>query len=201
MFTVTIEKQDFLDLATVASFASTDSTRSILTGVLLECDGKKITATATDSYKLAIIERDTNTETTKASTLAPSKFLTECAKAVKAAKYGNNTVIVEVEDEVITIKDTAETFVLMHRAVEGKYPEVAHLIPKERGIKEFETVAFSPRFLADFIKLAPFCNDKGKVIASEQAIRIVSLQDNVHPMVVTDWSKRTQALLMPIRIG
>jgi DNA polymerase-3 subunit beta len=107
----------------VARAASTDDARPVLTGVSLEATPGRLTAVATDSYRLAMKEVpwEQGTETTA---LVPRRALVEAQRAADA-----------LGSEVRLVLEPAQvTFLfgdrrITTRLIEGKFPEVRQLLP------------------------------------------------------------------------
>jgi len=198
--------QDFKDLATVASFAEKGTHRPLLQVVKFEITANSVRAIATDSYKLATMTREAKLDITgdteqveHLSVLIPAERLTTFAKGLKAARgsFLPDVVVKFYDPERGGVLFESEGYVMGGDLVEGKYPEVDHLIPKPEGVKECNRVAFNAAMLADFAKLAPFNSKDPK----EATLIITALPDDKHPMRVEDQSGRTIALLMPVRIN
>jgi len=198
--------QDFKDLATVTSFAAKDKNRPLLQVVKFEITANSVRAIATDSYKLATMTREAKLDITgdteqveHVSILIPGERLTTFAKGLKAARGRSfPDVVVKFHDpERGGVLFESDGYVMGGDLVEGKYPEVSHLIPNPEGVKECNRVGFNPALLADFAKLAPFNSKDTK----EATLLITALPDDKRPMRVEDQSGRTIAILMPVRIN
>lgn len=107
----------------VARAASLDDARPVLTGVSLEATGDRLTAAATDSYRLAVrtVPWDQGAEQT---VLVPRRALEEARRS--AEQLGS--------DVRIVLEPSRVTFVFAERRlttnlIEGKYPDFRQLIP------------------------------------------------------------------------
>lgn len=108
----------------VARAASTDEARPVLTGVQLEAADGVLSASATDSYRLAV--RTVAFETPIDGTaLVPARALQEAARA--AGSVGG-TVEVILEDNQVTFRLGDRR--LTTRLIEGTFPNVRQLLPE-----------------------------------------------------------------------
>ena len=110
-------------LGRVAPFASTDTSRPILTGVRLSLADGRITAAATDSYRMAIESLPVRTSTPDRTVVLPSKAAQLAARAVQAA----DEVVMEFADSAYRV--AAGDVEVAGALLEGKYPDVVALIP------------------------------------------------------------------------
>ncbi|AXV09848.1 DNA polymerase III beta subunit (plasmid) [Euzebya pacifica] len=122
-------------LGRVAPFASTDSSRPILTGVRLSLAGGRITAAATDSYRMAIESLPVTTSTPDRTVVLPSKAAQLAARAVQAA----DEVVMELSDTAYRV--SAGEVEVAGALLEGKYPDVGVLIPDGEGTAMVADVA------------------------------------------------------------
>ena len=107
----------------VARAASSDEARPVLTGVQLQASDGKLTAAATDSYRLAV--RSVPFETAiEGTALVPARALQEAARA--AASIGG-TVELILEDAQVTFRLGDRR--LTTRLIEGTFPNVFQLLP------------------------------------------------------------------------
>jgi DNA polymerase-3 subunit beta len=107
----------------VAKAASTDEARPVLTGVLLEATTGKLTAAATDSYRLAVrtVPWDQGTDSTA---LVPRRALVEAQRAADA--LGSEVrLIMEAAQVTFGFSDRR----LTTRLIEGKFPDFRALLP------------------------------------------------------------------------
>jgi DNA polymerase III subunit beta len=110
-------------VAKVARAASADDTRPVLMGVNLEATAESLTASATDSYRLAVCELpwDHGTQT---SVLVPRRALDQ---ARHAAELLGSEVRLILEPGQATFAFTDRR--LTTRLIEGTFPDVRQLIP------------------------------------------------------------------------
>jgi DNA polymerase-3 subunit beta len=110
-------------VAQVARAASADDARPVLTGVQLEATTKGLTASATDSYRLAVrtVPWDQGTERT---VLVPRRALEEARRS--AELLGSEVrLLLEAGQVTFAFGDRR----LTTRLIEGKFPDVRQLIP------------------------------------------------------------------------
>ena len=110
-------------LGRVAPFASTDTSRPILTGVRVSLAAGRITAAATDSYRMAIESLPVTTSTPDRTVVLPSRAAQLAARAVQAS----DEVVMELSDAAYRV--AAGDVEVAGALLEGKYPDVAALIP------------------------------------------------------------------------
>jgi len=200
MYTIQLEGQDYLDLASAANFAGTDKAKLLLTAVKLHLVGETLSAVATDSYKLVTIKRDitelAGDYATMGELLVPGVTMLKAAKSVKAVRRALPNVLMTFnEDNTFTISAAGD--ITGGELIYGKYPEVAQVIPGANGISKTDAIAFDPNQLAQFAKVAPF-NAKS-VGSSTMVIRTIT--DKTRPMRVESTDGRTVAVLMPVRMN
>jgi DNA polymerase III subunit beta len=107
----------------VARAASTDEARPVLTGVKLEAAAGKVTAAATDSYRLAVRTVPWE-ESLEAGALVPARALLEAAKAAGEAG-GSLTLVIEDGQVSFLFGDRR----LTTRLIEGSFPNYSQLLP------------------------------------------------------------------------
>jgi DNA polymerase III sliding clamp (beta) subunit (PCNA family) len=215
---ITLTLEDYVDLVTVGNYATkAKDNRPLLAAIKLNILDKvegangnaTIKATATDSYRLAIVQRFCIVEVdgilSGSDLLIPAESLLNAAKQFKgaiknykASGYKSSIPVeLRIEDDLVTI--TCQDMTVSNiRLVSGQYPSVEQLIPA-KGISETSLIAFNPVFLADIAKIAPFNNkDTGGGVG---AIRIVSITDANKPALFEDAQGLTKVVLMPVRTG
>jgi hypothetical protein len=201
------------ELATAKAFACSDSSRPILQQLLIEIEGRDIIrAWATDSYRLCRIERTISnlrrgdrTYAKPASFMFPASKLAEIAKAAKAVKVEvpsrgvrpePRTVHFDIVGNHWTVADSLGGVRWNGSLLDGTYPNVKEVVPARDKwqIVAGQGVAFDPKFLRDFVKIAPF--NAGLFGANV----VVRSMDTLKPVVVTSKDERTTLLLMPVRL-
>jgi DNA polymerase-3 subunit beta len=126
-------------LQQVVFAASSDETRPVLTGVLLQTTDGKLYMAATDSYRLAEKRLGTNKEDVKL--LIPASALHDLLRVLGD---GDDKVQVTHDDQQVLFQ--VGDVELVTRLVDGKYPDYRKLIPEK-----FETVATLKR--TDFVNV------------------------------------------------
>lgn len=122
--------------------ASTEESRAILTGVLIEIDKKKenekensnkqslIKMVGTDSYRLAYVEEAIEYNGDAIKVVVPSKVLDNIIKS----DFGGKTIDLNIEENQISfiLKENEDSgTIVISRLLSGKFPEYNQLIPKE----------------------------------------------------------------------
>lgn len=112
-------------VAQVARAASTDEGRPVLTGVQLSAESGRLTAAATDSYRLAVRSLDWEVAV-EGSALVPSRPLQEAAKAATEVG-GTVTVVLEAGQVSFLLGDRR----LTTKLIEGTFPAYHTLLPSQ----------------------------------------------------------------------
>lgn len=214
MFKFTMKAGDWSDLVTAGAFASTDSARPILMGVLLEVsragDVVTVMATATDSYKLVTITRTATIEAGESNALEgisdgetvtaliSAKGLTAASKSACKDAGKSGSVRVVVDDSRVLVSGIYYTSLeYPAEIIEGTYPDCRQVIPADsfyansNGVK---SIGLNPHFLGMFAKLAPW-NAK----LPTDSIRFEFIDDS-RPVRAASHDGRTNAYLMPVRV-
>ncbi len=100
--------------------------RPILTGVNFKIDGNKLTAIATDSYRLSQKIIELNEVYEPLNIIIPGKSLDELLKVLE-----NNNDIVELHFDHSKILFKYGNILFQSRLLEGNYPETSKLVPTE----------------------------------------------------------------------
>ncbi len=111
----------------VARAASRDEVRPILTGVLVQADGAKLTMVATDSYRLSV--KHATLEPPVAEPLeanVPARALQELARMVAAEEPEEIGISLSRNQAIFTFGSVA----LSSRLIEGQFPSWRQLIPE-----------------------------------------------------------------------
>jgi DNA polymerase-3 subunit beta len=110
----------------VARAASRDETRPLLTGILLQADGDRLHAVATDSYRLAVKDVGLGGELAQAlQATVPVRALTEAARLV--GQEGASEVKVGMIDHQIIF--AVPNMMLASRMIDGHFPDYRQLLP------------------------------------------------------------------------
>ena len=126
-------------LQQVVFAASSDETRPVLTGVLIQTNAGKLNMAATDSYRLA--ERHLSNNKEQVQLLIPASAMQDLLRVL-----GDNDDEVKVTHDDLQILFQVGDVELVTRLVEGKYPDYHKLIPEK-----FATTATLKR--ADFVNV------------------------------------------------
>lgn len=129
----TVKVDDLYESLTETVFAaSLNTSRPVLSGVLLTSFDKKIKLVATDSYRLA----EKTMETLKApvepvSCIVPAKTMIELSKIISKAQ-GKEVKVNISKNQALFAIDGVE---LISRLIEGKFPDYEKIIPREHKTK------------------------------------------------------------------
>ena len=209
MFNFIIKASDLADLTTAGAFATTNSSRPLLTGILLEVtrDGERVAikATATDLYRVAMITRDGETpngidDGATVSVLISAKGMAAAVKSAckDAKKTGGVRVTVDADSSRVTFA-AAWSGALEYPAeiIDGTYPEMGKVIPADSFYANSDgvtAIALSPHLVATFAKLAPW-----SAKSPTDAMKMEFI-DGSRPVRVASRDRRTVALIMPVRV-
>ncbi|MGN7401871.1 DNA polymerase III subunit beta [Cytobacillus praedii] len=123
---IKISSVELIDIINQTSFAvSKSESRPILTGVNLSFNETHLSCAAANSQRLAFREIPIETDV-KGSFIVPSSSLNELTKLLKNEV---DTIHIFVTDNYIVFK--SKTVSLFSRLIEGNYPNISGLLPKE----------------------------------------------------------------------
>ncbi|MFL5913211.1 MAG: DNA polymerase III subunit beta [Gaiellaceae bacterium] len=123
--TFSVERESLLDtIARVAKAASRDESRPVLTGVLVQFGGGKLTMAATDSYRLAVKETTFSGAVPDLEAIVPGRALQELARV---AGSGDEVEIGVQENQVLFSTDGVW---LTTRRIDGQFPNYRQLLPE-----------------------------------------------------------------------
>ncbi len=148
------------------SFATaTSEKKPILTGVHLKLDGTKLTAVATDSFRLSQTIMDVEDYKPFRITV-PNKSLDELSKAID--NYNENvTLYFSVNKLLVKFKNV----LFQTRLLDGNYPDTSRLIPASYPI----ILKFNKDELLDAVERVSLLSPRDKVSSSEIAYSIIKL--------------------------
>ncbi|MCX6388260.1 MAG: DNA polymerase III subunit beta, partial [Solirubrobacterales bacterium] len=117
--------------------ASSDPSRPVLTGVLVQAEGTSLKMVATDSYRLSVKETELSTPLTNAfEANVPARALQEAVRLAKGVKgdvgddesgpAAGSVRIVMQENQIVFDLDGT---ILASRLIDGQFPKYAELIP------------------------------------------------------------------------
>lgn len=128
---IKIKFDEFTNLISkVQRAASQDENRAILTGILMEIKNKELTLVATDSYRLAKINKELKTEGKEIKIIVPSKVLESIIKN-DFKKTELEIVLEEKQIVFYLIKEGKVKNIIISRLLSGKFPEYKKLLPVE----------------------------------------------------------------------
>jgi DNA polymerase III sliding clamp (beta) subunit (PCNA family) len=144
----------FMELATVGNIAGTDYSRPVLTAVKFTIKDGEVTATATDSYSLVVMTRETAT-TDNGEFLVPAKWMMELGKKVKSTKA--LMLKLEFTDTTITATMVGRdgTATISTDLVGGTYPNLSFIIDGWSPATEPFDFGVNLPLLARFAKVSP----------------------------------------------
>ncbi|WP_419394415.1 DNA polymerase III subunit beta [Cytobacillus praedii] len=123
---IKISSMELIDIINQTSFAvSKSESRPVLTGVNLSFNENHLSCAATNSQRLAYREIPIETDV-KGSFIVPSSSLNELTKLFK-----NEEAIIHIYITVNYIVFKSKTLSLFSRLIEGNYPNISSLLPKD----------------------------------------------------------------------
>jgi DNA polymerase III subunit beta len=143
--------------------ASSDEVRPVLTGVLLQLEGDRVTLAATDGHRLAVrrLAHQGGAELSAGSVIVPARHLAEVARAITP---GRPTVEVTLSASRNHIFFTMRDVEVSSRLIEGAYPNYAQVIPATQSttvtlpaatlLRETRTASILAKDAANVVRLA-----------------------------------------------
>jgi len=123
--TFSVERESLLEtIQRVARAASRDESRPVLTGVLVQFGGGKLTMAATDSYRLAVKETTFTGAVPDLEAIVPGRALQELARV---ANSGDEVEVGVQENQVLFSTDGVW---LTTRRIDGQFPNYRQLLPE-----------------------------------------------------------------------
>lgn len=164
----TLALKDLIDLTSYA--VSTDETRPIFTGVLMEVKDNVVGMVGTDTHRLAVkkVEID-ETSKYELNAVVPSRVLTELARLLPV----DEPQMVEIIWNKTQIAFVFENVYMVARFLEGKFPDYEKIIPKQ-----FQVQAILNR---------------RELIGAVERVSLVS-QGNTYNAIKFDWEKENVTL-------
>jgi DNA polymerase III subunit beta len=149
-------------IAQTVMAASADEASPVLTGVLMQVDGNRLTLAATDRHRLAVktLEVTRDAAGPPVSVIVPARHLNEVARAVNPTRPTVSIAFSEGRNQVFfTLKDVE----ISSRLIDGTYPNYAQVIPGESAttvslptqslLREARTAAVLARDAANPVRL------------------------------------------------
>jgi DNA polymerase-3 subunit beta len=156
--------------------ASSDDGRPVLTGVLTQLDGEKLTLAATDGHRLAVkvikatSEGDAGEEGTNA-VIIPARALTELSRVLK----GDGTVEMWLGRSRNHVFFTVPGVEVMSRLIEGTYPNYSQVIPEQSNT----TITVSTKDLHERTRgVSIFARDSANVVRIKTEAGEISISAN-----------------------
>ena len=118
----------------VARAASRDESRPVLTGILVQFEGSKLTMAATDSYRLSVKETELGESGPELDAIIPARALQELSRLAAGA----DTVTLGVQENHVVFG--AGDVWLTTRRIDGQFPNYKQLLPET-----FEVEVSTPR--------------------------------------------------------
>lgn len=144
----------------IAVAASKDEARPILTGLLVEAKGRRVTFTATDSYRLHQGWLPTQTSGPGVARIVPARVLSMVAAQVaKASAPVSMWVSGDGQGVVFELDGT----IWVSRCIEGEYPNVKQILRGSRKGGSFTWTFDLDEILASVRQAATVCRDASPV--------------------------------------
>jgi DNA polymerase-3 subunit beta len=124
--TFAVDREALLEtIQRVARASSRDESRPVLTGILVQFAGGKLTMAATDSYRLAVKETELDGSAPELEAIVPGRALQELARIASSG----DTVEVGVHENQVVF-GTESTW-LTTRRIDGQFPNYRQLLPEQ----------------------------------------------------------------------
>jgi len=138
----------------VAFAASVDESRPVLTGVLLQMDGKTIAMAATDGFRLALHKTEAAISLEKKQLIVPASVLKEVLRILSATKASTITLYLPSGGSQMVLR--LENVQIVSQLIDGKFPDYQVILPK----------GYKTRTIVDAGELLKACKQAG-IIARE----------------------------------
>lgn len=123
---------EFKDMVNKASFCvSTEDSRPVLKGCLVETDDYELKCVALDGYRLALIKKALEEKSNNISVIIPQRALKEISRLTEKDEH---VFTVYVDDKKLMVEIEGTTFI--SKLIEGEFIKYENIIPKS-----FETIA------------------------------------------------------------
>jgi DNA polymerase-3 subunit beta len=124
--TFAVDREALLEtIQRVARAASRDESRPVLTGILVQFGGGRLTMAATDSYRLAVKETTLDGAAPDLEAIVPGRALQELARIASSG----DTVDVGVHENQVVF--TVDGVWLTTRRIDGQFPNYKQLLPEQ----------------------------------------------------------------------
>ena len=126
---VSLEAKILKEMILKTAFAaSMDDSRPVLTGVLLNIDGKSVSMVATDGFRLAICKAELAVALGKKQLIIPASTLKEVARILGAIKASQITLCLPATGSQLAIR--CENVQIVSQLIDGKFPDYQAILPK-----------------------------------------------------------------------
>ena len=115
-------------IRTVAFAASVDDSRPVLTGVLLQMDGKTASMAATDGFRLALHKAELPLALGKKQVIIPAAVLKEVVRILSATKASTITMFLPSSGSQVVLR--CENVQIVSQLIDGKFPDFQVILPK-----------------------------------------------------------------------
>jgi len=117
------------EMIRAGSFAAcVDESRPILTGVLLQMDGKTVTMAATDGFRLALYKTDVPLTLNKKQLIVPASVLKEVVRILGTTKASTITLFLPLSGSQVVLR--CENVQIVSQLIDGKFPDFQVILPK-----------------------------------------------------------------------
>jgi DNA polymerase III subunit beta len=118
-------------IAEVEFAAANESSRPILTGVLMRVRNRQLTLAAADGFRLAVTSAAVDSEAA-VELIVPRRALTEAARLIAGQSSAIEWVIPSEPSRSLFLFQTAT---LVSQCIEGTFPDYTQIIPKEHSLR------------------------------------------------------------------
>ncbi len=172
---VELPQKLFKDMIRQTSFAlSTDESRMILTGSLLEIGGGETRLVALDGFRLAIRLQRTNENAPAMNAVIPGKVLSEVAKILSDSEEDMMTMLIGGNQLLVSVAHTQ----VYAQLIQGEYIQYRQIMPTD-----WKSRIKVQRQLLDE------CVDRAALMAREGKNNLVKLQIDSDRMIITSNSE------------
>lgn len=123
----------------VAFAASIDESRPVLTGVLLNMDGKTASMVSTDGFRLAVCKVELPMTLGKKQLIIPASVLKEVARILGATKAAKITLFLPSIGSQMVLR--CENVQIVSQLIDGKFPDYQTIVPKGHKTRTIIAVA------------------------------------------------------------
>jgi DNA polymerase-3 subunit beta len=169
---VTVEQGDLVTaIEQTVVAASADEGRPVLTGVLTQVEGDRLTLAATDGHRLAVRTLDgvaTEGGEGSESVIIPARALQELSRILKGEGKVEMTVAASRNHVFFSLPKVR----LMSRLIEGTYPNYSQVVPEQSNTK----ITMSTKELLDRTRgVSIFARDSANVVRIKTEVSEISI--------------------------